>query len=130
MAFFLYKDIKNNRNKPGVWLRVNAMLKHRDFVDAMREAHVEHCPSLGSIERIKIDSIEAGCAILQVWARSRKVDWPVALKGHQGFPKAVLDRKAIAMDSYRVVIVHMPENPEWVCESDCGRGYVEGRRKG
>lgn len=123
MAFFLYKDIKKNRNKPGVCLRVNAMLKDPAFVEVFGRFNIprEH------LEWIKVHEVESGWARLQCWTASfrRKMKFARSVKGIAGH---IASRKPYMGDSHVVVAVVMPENPEWICESDMGRGYAEGRR--
>lgn len=120
MAFFLYKDIKKNRYKIGVFLRVRCMLEDKDFCRAVKESGAK----AHNIEWIKITEVKNGWVRLQCWTRSWWRRITTARRIRKWKDKEKLG-KPYGGDCYLVASVIAPENPEWVCESDMGRGLKE-----
>lgn len=120
MAFFFYKDIKKNAHKKGVWLRIRYMLEDENFCKAVKSAGVNPY----NIRWIQITEIEDGWARLECWSQTlwQSIKTRARLRKAS---KAKEARQTYAGDSYTVIAIVALENPEWVCESDLGRGLVK-----
>ena len=120
MAWFLWKDIKKNSQKKGVWLRVRAMLEDKDFCRAVNKAGLR--PEY--VRWIKVEHVKDGWALLECHGHS---GWQGLVNAFRirNWEKNKAKGKPFAGGMRKIAFVYAPENPEWVCEADLGRGLKE-----
>lgn len=109
MSWFKYSDQTTRRYRKGIWLRI------RDLpIDLMSEIE----SNLNSDEQLAWVVVQElqpqGRVLLEIWCTQLKA-LPVL---QQQEPQR-----------YTVFHLSVPENPEWICEGDLGRGLVVGRSR-
>lgn len=100
MAWFEYGNLKGRKRqlRKGVYLRVSALPK-----DLIKIAETFMRPK-ELIEYVIVKEIRKDNCMLEFWTRHVGVD---------------------PMNRHTVFTYIAQENPEWICESDVGRGYKE-----
>jgi hypothetical protein len=102
MAFFFYGTPTRRHLRKNVWLRVSALPEN-----ILAQAN-KHLGKTENIEWVIItDILPKNKVVLEFWCRKRN-SW-----------------KPNKPQIYKVFHLLVDENPEWVCESDLGRGYKE-----
>lgn len=109
MAFFILKDQKSRSLRKNVWLRINCDV-NQDVHEVIKRAHMDK----HTLERIVILNIlPKDKVLLEIWFKD-------------DYTQFVANER---ITKFTVIHVVVPENPEWVCESDVGRGFVERKKK-
>jgi len=144
MAWFILKDQKKRSLRKGICLRVGAIPKP---LMALICKHLPSCSlyrgamSRGQIDWIEIsEMLDKGKVRLHVWTATYRdrMAWGKQCKEsyqEDGRPIGqVIDGSGTAaikpIVSRRTVLeVVLPEDPEWICESDIGRGLVQSKGK-
>lgn len=116
MAWFLYKDSKPKYRK-GICLRVRHALEDKELGPIIKK----FTGALTYPDFIVVDGREDGIAYLHLWLRNFITSRNVNIGMRQADKKK---RTAYVTQISKVVRIRIPENPEWVCESDIGRGLV------
>jgi hypothetical protein len=117
MAFFLWKDIKKDSHKKGVWLRVNQFYENKAFKKAMKLAGVNDLYE--QLGWIVIDRVQKEHVVLRVVC-----NYPNRAKSSLRSRHIKLDMEFLPLERYLEVVLLALQNPKWICESDCGRGLV------
>ncbi len=101
MAWFFYKDQDRRRCRKGIWLRVRDLPK-----DVLTEI-TDKLKANETIAWVVVKELRPyDQVLLEIWCHQDKIS------------------------SFRFTVFHIlvDENPDWVCESDLGRGLVIKRK--
>lgn len=101
MAWFQYSDQTRRRYRQGIWLRVRSLPE--DLTAKIAERNVKNERVLWIVVKELQPNNQA---VLEVWCEQK----PFTVNGFD--------------EVYTVFYLVVDENPEWICESDLGRGLV------
>lgn len=109
MAWFNYGDQEKRRYRAGIWLRVRSL--PQELLDKI----YKKIPKSNTIVYVLVKELQPNDhVLLEIWT----CDNP--LFGFLG---------CSATDVYTVCHLSEKENPNWICESDLGRGLVKTKQK-
>lgn len=107
MAWFKYEDQPIRRYRKGIWLRVKSLPDH------LKIRITAELKKQETIAYIKIYELQTkNRVLLEIWCYQDKYPFN--------------SNKA---ERYTVFYLSEVENPDWVCESDIGRGLVKKKEK-
>lgn len=109
MSWFKYADQKVRRYRKGVWLRV------RSLPDGLRSLIESNLQAGEQISRVVVQELQPGLwVLLEVWCTQMQ---------------DVTEHQQQKPQRYTVFYLRVPENPEWICEGDLGRGLVVAKSR-
>jgi hypothetical protein len=101
MAWFQYSDQTRRRYRKGIWLRVRSLPD--DLIAKIAERNVKNERVLWIVVK---ELQPKNQVVLEVWCEQK----PFTVNGFD--------------EVYTVFYLLVDENPDWICESDLGRGLV------
>lgn len=109
MSWFKYADQKVRRYRKGIWLRV------RSLPDGLRGLIESNMQPGEQIAWVEVQELQRGLQVLlEIWC-TQMAD--------------VTEQQQLRPQRYTVFHLSVPENPDWTCEGDFGRGLVVGKSR-
>lgn len=100
MAWFVYSDQPNRKFRKGIWLR------KRSLPDDLKKQIFSKMKAKETLAWVEIKELKPNSQVLlEIWCYQTNLLRP--------------------SDRYTVFYLLVDENPNWVCESDLGRGLVK-----